>query len=192
MSRAANAKANCTTASLTSNLKNAELNLRGLQMVKVVLSEFFHPKTANAIHSIHLKIDNDLEGAAAQTEVEDEDTRPRAFIISFNPKYIQRYIEIPHQREEFMRLVAHEMLHVRQFTKRQLKSTIVVGNNGLFEPGFVWEGKVWNPPKGMPPKHRYWMSPWEMEARAHEEPAFHFWFEQYDPELKWASWRTLT
>ena len=192
MSRAAHAKANGTTASLTSNLKNAELNLRGLQMVKVMLHEFFHPKTANAIHSIHLKIDADLEVAAAQTEVEDEDTRPRAFVLSFSPKHIERYIKIPHQREEFMRLVAHEMVHVRQFAKKQLKSSIVVGDNGLFEPGFVWEGKVWVPPRGMPDKHRYWLSPWEMEARALEEPAFHFWFERFDPKLEWANWRNLT
>lgn len=55
-----------------------------------------------------------------------------------------------------LRTLAHEMIHAKQFTKRELA---VVNNKD------VWKGKLWTARKKADP---YYDSPWEREAYAKE------------------------
>jgi len=64
--------------------------------------------------------------------------------------------------------VAHEMVHVKQFTRKELEHTTSVHKQ-------VWKGKTWNT------KKKYYDLPWEIEAYGRELGLFNRWI--YDHNI---------
>lgn len=58
--------------------------------------------------------------------------------------------------------VAHEMVHVKQFSRKELEHTTSVHKQ-------VWKGKTWNT------KNEYYDLPWEIEAYGRELGLFNMW-----------------
>ena len=65
--------------------------------------------------------------------------------------------------------VAHEMVHVKQYARRELNPTTE-----------AWMGKTYNPKK-----ISYWDLPWEIEAHGREIGLFVRWCESNDYSAKW-------
>jgi hypothetical protein len=62
--------------------------------------------------------------------------------------------------EELLKAVFHEMTHVKQFVENGLR---------IYHRAAKWEKNDYK----LVTNEDYWMSPWEMEARAMEEPLYH-------------------
>lgn len=60
-------------------------------------------------------------------------------------------------RDELITVIAHEMVHVKQYEQDGLDLTVV---------GSYMNGKEW--------KGDYWFSPWEIEARGYEQAFLHY------------------
>ena len=77
--------------------------------------------------------------------------RPRNFIISIDPKISKRKILI---------VLAHEMVHVKQYARGELKDLLRV--NMVRYLGEVYDDE----------KISYWLHPWEIEARVFEKKLY--------------------
>ena len=70
---------------------------------------------------------------------------------------------------KLMETLAHEMVHVKQYARRELNPTTE-----------AWMGKTYNPKK-----ISYWDLPWEIEAHGREIGLFVRWCESNDYSAKW-------
>ena len=61
--------------------------------------------------------------------------------------------------------VAHEMVHVKQFTRKELEHTSSINRQ-------LWRGKNYNT------KNRYYDLPWEIEAYGREFGLFTMWIKE--------------
>ena len=78
--------------------------------------------------------------------------KPREFEVQLNPKL---------NREHTLYVLGHELTHVRQFARGQLKQL-------AREASTTWLRKKYNAKLEDDPL-RYWLLPWEIEARGYEE-----------------------
>lgn len=71
------------------------------------------------------------------------------------------------RRNKMLRLLAHEMVHVKQFAKNELKAK-------YFKDGYktIWHGEVCD-------IDSYWDEPWEIEAFTLEEELLCYFKEEY-------------
>jgi len=70
---------------------------------------------------------------------------------------------------KLMETLAHEMVHVKQYARRE------------FHPAYnMWRGKTYNPEKVS-----YWDLPWEIEAHGREVGLFVRWCEANNHTAKW-------
>lgn len=159
---------------IVNNLPAGKLATFCGEMVEFCLQNFFHKRTREAIHEIVLELDELHENTWGETSVEFEDTRPRDFKIAIADGGWKRAETEHHIREEIMKVVAHEMIHVRQYASKQLTSVIRMGSSGKIKLETRWKNQIYRQKKG---KHSYWFEPWEMEARAFEEPAYQMFLE---------------
>jgi hypothetical protein len=100
--------------------------------------------------NIEIEVDKnlDFEGEC----VDEEGTRnPRWFTISLKDQEL----------EDMIRTLAHEMVHVKQHAKNELKSGYVVPARGGLKITSKWKGSIWKPKRQEDP---YFDSPWELEA----------------------------
>lgn len=67
-----------------------------------------------------------------------------------------------------METVAHEMVHVKQYARNELK------------PDYQWQGKTINPERV-----EYWDLPWEIEAHGREVGLFVRWVQSTGQSGKW-------
>lgn len=65
--------------------------------------------------------------------------------------------------EELIKAIMHEMTHVKQFMYNGLR---------LYGKAAKWENQDF-------PEFDYWFAPWEMEARAMEDPLYHLFEDSY-------------
>lgn len=75
--------------------------------------------------------------------------------------------------DDLMKTLAHEMVHVKQYAKNQLYKRLTLAKGGLGTDS-VWEGKSWKPKRN---EHKYFDSPWEIEAYGREVGMYHRWLE---------------
>ena len=111
------------------------------------------------VHIKDFKDDNSYGYALATDDADDN--RPREFDVDINKDTrLRRLLET----------VAHEMVHVKQYARRELHP---VYN--------MWCGKTYNPEKVS-----YWDLPWEIEAHGREVGLFIRWAEKYNlGDKKW-------
>jgi len=107
--------------------------------------------------SIKITIDNLDKYVYAYCVPEELETRLRSFEIQIRKTRINK----------MLRLLAHEMVHVKQFAKNELKEKYFKDGNKT-----LWHGRICN-------IESYWDQPWEIEAFALEEELFHYFKKEY-------------
>lgn len=93
---------------------------------------------------------------------EDGGRNPRFFTISLRNQNI----------DEMIKILGHEMVHVKQYAKNELKSGIMTATRGGLKMSSKWMGEIWKP-KGK--EDAYYDSPWEIEAYGREVGLFEKW-----------------
>jgi len=100
----------------------------------------------------------------ALCEWEDNNHRAKEFKITIDPSLGKR---------NMLLALAHEMVHVKQHAKNELKSGIVVVSRGKLKMTSKWHGEIWKPKRN---EDLYFDSPWEVEAYGKEVGLYHKWF----------------
>ena len=95
--------------------------------------------------------------------VDEDGTRnPRWFTIGLKNQDV----------EEMIKILGHEMVHVKQHAKNELQNGHVVPGRGGLQIYSRWMGKIWKP-KGK--EDHYFDAPWEIEAYGREVGLYHKW-----------------
>lgn len=82
-----------------------------------------------------------------------DEVGPGEFEIEASAGFLDQATE-----DEVVKLIAHEMVHVKQHVKE-----------GLDVTNCIWKGQQYEP--------NYWFAPWEIEARGLEEAFLHYYHE---------------
>ena len=101
----------------------------------------------------------DIEGECVD---EDGFKNPRWFTIGLKKQDIN----------EMIKVLGHEMVHVKQHAKNELQTGHAVAARGGLKIYSKWMGKIWKP-KGK--EDHYFDAPWEIEAYGREVGLFHKW-----------------
>ena len=101
----------------------------------------------------------DVEGECVD---EDGTKNPRYFTISLKNQDI----------DEMIKVLGHEMVHVKQHAKNELQTGHAVAARGGLKIYSKWMGEIWKP-KGK--EDHYFDSPWEIEAYGREVGLNHKW-----------------
>lgn len=112
----------------------------------------------------------DVEGECVD---EDGTKSPRWFTIVLRKQGL----------EDMIKVLGHEMVHVKQHAKNELSSGRLVVARGGLKFDTKWKGELWLPKKKEDP---YFDSPWELEALGMEFGLFHKWQTRYDQSNPWA------
>lgn len=106
----------------------------------------------NLTLDIEVRKDFDVEGECVD---EDGTKNPRWFTIGLNNQDI----------DEMIKVLGHEMVHVKQHAKNELETGHAVAARGGLKIYSKWMGQIWKP-KGK--EDHYFDSPWEIEAYGRE------------------------
>lgn len=112
--------------------------------------------TPAMIEKVSIRVDfGATRGFKASAEWVDGPERPKRFRIRIRETM---------SREEILCSLAHEMVHVKQYSSGQLRDYVNLDN-------FVrWESNRWTFEDE--DSEDYWLAPWELEARGYERGLF--------------------
>ena len=96
---------------------------------------------------------------------EDDTKRSRYFTIKLRNKRSDLHI---------LHTLAHEMVHVKQHAKNELKKCFVFDGNDNIKLQSYWRDEAWNPSAGEDP---YFDCPWEKEAYELEDTLYLKWLD---------------
>ena len=91
-----------------------------------------------------------------------------------NPRWFTIGLKNQEDIEEMIKILGHEMVHVKQHAKNELQNGHVVAARGGLQIYSRWMGKIWKPKSKECP---YFDSPWEIEAYGREVGLYHKWVE---------------
>lgn len=74
--------------------------------------------------------------------------------------------------DDIIKTLAHEMVHVKQYAKRELVSGVFVAAKGGLKITSKWMGEIWKPKAK---EDNYYDSPWEIEAYGREVGLYKRW-----------------
>lgn len=103
---------------------------------------------------------------------EDDTYRSRWFTIN---------IRASKEDEDPVKTLAHEMVHVKQYAKRELRKSVRVGKGPYARRASVWQGELWLPKRK---EDAYWDAPWEVQAYGLEVGLYHKWDQHYNAKNK--------
>ena len=89
-----------------------------------------------------------------------------------NPRWFTIGLKYQEDVEEMIKILGHEMVHVKQHAKNELQNGHVVAARGGLQIYSRWMGKIWKP-KGK--EDAYFDAPWEIEAYGREVGLYHKW-----------------
>lgn len=150
---------------------NMKINITGMvgkRKQKVELeaaARFFAAKLMDPRMVRNLELDIDvISDLDVDGECVDEDgvRNPRFFTIGLKRQDIN----------EMIKVLAHEMVHVKQHAKNELVSGVMIATRGGLKMSSKWMGEVWKPKAKECP---YYDSPWEIEAYGREVGLFQKW-----------------
>lgn len=132
-----------------------------IEAAELFAAALLHKRTINnLIVEIEVYKNLDVDGEC----VNEDDTRnPRWFTIKLKKQDLN----------DMVKALAHEMVHVKQYARNELKSAYAVPAKNGFQIRSKWMGQVWNP---KPSQDSYFDSPWEIEAYGREVGLFYKWF----------------
>lgn len=118
----------------------------------------------NLTLDIEVRSDADYEGECVD---EDDVRNPRWFTIGLKKQDIS----------DMIKTLGHEMVHVKQHAKNELRSGILIPTRGGLKMTSRWQGEIWKPKAK---EHHYFDSPWEIEAYGREVGLFQKWIAHKD------------
>ncbi len=122
------------------------------------------PRMARCVE-LDIEIEKSLEVEGMMIS-EDDKKNPRFFTIQLRNNK---------NDDDIFKTLAHEMVHLKQYAKNQLYKKFVPAKNKKGETlQTSWEGNIWKPKRG---EHKYFDSPWEIEAYGREVGMFQRWLE---------------
>lgn len=136
------------------NVKITGMNSKSKARVLEEAAKFFADQlmdprmTRNITIDIEVRRTLDVDGECVD---EDGCRNPRWFTIGLKLQDIN----------EMVKVLGHEMVHVKQHAKNELQSGIMVATRGGMKMHSRWKGEIWKP-KGK--QHGYYDAPWEVEA----------------------------
>lgn len=141
-------------------------------------AQLLNPRTARAI-TLDIEITKNSDNLGACVD-EDGTKNPRWFTISLSKESVS----------EMIKTLGHEMVHVKQHAKNELKSALIIPTarvgkhprGGELKLVDIWQGEVWKP-KGK--QDKYFDSPWELEAYSLEVGLFYKWQTRHDKTKPW-------
>ena len=89
-----------------------------------------------------------------------------------NPRWFTISIRGSKDDDDIIQTLAHEMVHVKQYAKNELKSGMLVPTRGGLKATSKWMGEIWKP-KGK--EDHYYDAPWEIEAYGREVGLYAKW-----------------
>lgn len=89
-----------------------------------------------------------------------------------NPRWFTIGLKYQEDVEEMIKILGHEMVHVKQHAKNELQNGHAVVARGGFKIYSKWMGEIWKP-KGK--EDAYFDSPWEIEAYGREVGLYAKW-----------------
>ena len=101
-----------------------------------------------------------LDGVLGYCTYEDDNVRPRSFQIDISNKITNK--------EELFKTIAHEMVHVKQYARGEMKDR--------YKPAYK---QIWLGEEVDTNKTHYYDLPWEIEAHGREHGLFIRFVEQY-------------
>lgn len=129
------------------------------QAARFFAAQLLHPRMVQNIElDIEVMSRLDVEGECIS---EDDTKNPRYFTVNLRKQPI----------DDMIKVLAHEMVHVKQYAKNELSKQFRVARGGL-KIASKWQGQFWNP-KGK--EDEYWDAPWEIEAFGREVGLNHKW-----------------
>lgn len=108
---------------------------------------------------IEVRRDLNIDGECID---EDGVRNPRWFTIGLNLQDIN----------EMIKVLGHEMVHVKQHAKNELETGIAIAARGGLKVHSRWMGKIWKPKAK---EDAYYDAPWEIEAYGREVGLFAKW-----------------
>jgi len=89
-----------------------------------------------------------------------------------NPRWFTIGLKYQEDVEEMIKILGHEMVHVKQHSKNELQNGHVVAARGGLKIYSKWMGEIWKP-KGK--EDAYFDAPWEIEAYGREVGLYAKW-----------------
>lgn len=121
------------------------------------------PRTVRNLNiDIELVKKHDMMGEC----ISDDDDR--------NPRFFTIILRDDAGDDDYIKTLAHEMVHVKQYAKRELVSGLMVAAKDGLKITCKWMGKIWMS-KGK--EDDYYDSPWEIEAYGREVGLYKRWVE---------------
>lgn len=125
-------------------------------MVRFAASKLLTKRMAKTLY-VKVSLIDELvmkEGCFGDCIWTDQEYRPKEFLIRIDSKMKMRPL---------LETVAHEMVHVKQYARDEMKE-LVGGVNRFNGQYFTWDTE-------------YWDQPWEIEAHGRERGLFEMWRE---------------
>lgn len=113
----------------------------------------------NLVIDLEVRDKLDVQGECVD---EDGTNSPRFFTIALRRQ----------KMDEMIKTLGHEMVHVKQYAKNELKSGVMVPARGGFKMTSKWQGEIWKPKAK---EDGYFDAPWEIEAYGREVGLFAKW-----------------
>jgi len=124
-------------------------------------AQLLHDRTVQKLQiDIEIVRNLDVEGECIN---EDDRKGPRYFTIKLRR----------HPIEDMIKTLAHEMVHVKQYTKNELSKQLRLARSKGLKITSIWMGEEWYPSSK---EDAYWDCPWEIEAFGREVGLYHKWF----------------
>lgn len=99
-----------------------------------------------------------------------------------SPRYFTLNLRNRSTDDSLVRTLAHEMVHVKQHARNELRHGPMMYARGGYVPTSKWNGEVWLP-KGK--QCDYYDAPWEIEAYGLEGALVHKWETRKDKTKPW-------
>ena len=121
------------------------------------IDKLIHPRTINVLE---LTIVRKKLWADGFCQYEDSNIRPRSFILEISDLL---------NGEELIKTVAHELVHVKQYVKGELKER--------YKPNYY---HMWHKELVIVNDDNFYDVPWEVEARKFESYLYNLYVSRYD------------
>jgi len=134
-------------------------------------AQLMHGRMVNKME-IDIEVEQSME-LMGECIAEDDHKNPRYFTIRLRKQPVF----------EMIRILAHEMVHVKQYAKNELSTaTKIKRGRGASSVTSMWKGEWWEPKSK---EDAYWDAPWEREAYGLENSLLYKWGKRHDPKSKW-------